>query len=40
MLARGKEPFGVIRAKADALEPGHGLTIIAPFLPAPRIELL
>ena len=24
----------------DALKPGHGVTVIAPFLPAPLIELL
>ena len=40
MLARGEEPFGAIRARVDALEPGHGLIVIAPFLPAPLIEVL
>jgi uncharacterized protein (DUF2249 family) len=40
IIARGEEPFGAIRAKVDALTPGHGLTIIAPFLPAPLIEVL
>lgn len=39
-LARGEEPFGVIRARVDMLLPGHGLTVIAPFLPAPLIEVL
>ncbi|MEI6051575.1 MAG: DUF2249 domain-containing protein [Opitutaceae bacterium] len=39
-LARGEEPLPLIRARVDALTPGHGLTIIAPFLPAPLIELL
>ena len=39
-LARGEEPFPVIRARVDALKPGKGVTIIAPFLPAPLIELL
>ncbi len=40
LLARGEEPFGSIRAKLAALGPGQGLTIMAPFLPAPLIELL
>lgn len=39
-LARGEEPFPLIRARIDALPPGHGVTVIAPFLPAPLIELL
>ena len=39
-LSRGEEPFGAIRTKIAALGPGQGLTIIAPFLPAPLIELL
>ena len=39
-LARGEEPFALIRAKVDALQTGHGVTIIAPFMPAPLIELL
>lgn len=39
-LARGGEPFPLIRAKVDALKPGEGVTIVAPFLPAPLIELL
>jgi uncharacterized protein (DUF2249 family) len=39
-LARGEEPFAVIRARVDALAPGQGVTVIAPFLPAPLIELL
>jgi len=39
-LARGEEPFPVIRAQVDKLVAGHGLTVIAPFLPAPLIELL
>lgn len=39
-LARGEEPFPLIRARVDALAPGQGVTIIAPFLPAPLIELL
>lgn len=40
ILARGEEPFAEIRAKADALVAGESLTIIAPFLPAPLVELL
>ncbi len=39
-LARGEEPFPLIRARVDALTPGHGVTVIAPFVPAPLIELL
>lgn len=39
-LARGEEPFGTIRDRVDALLPGHGLTVVAPFLPAPLIEVL
>jgi len=39
-LARGEEPFPLIRARVDALAAGHGVTILAPFLPAPLIELL
>lgn len=40
LLARGEEPLRLIHARVDALAPGHGLTVIAPFLPAPLIELL
>lgn len=40
MLARGEEPFALIRARTNALKPGHGLSVVAPFLPAPLIELL
>jgi len=39
-LARGEEPFDLIRSRVDALKPGQGVTIIAPFMPAPLIELL
>ena len=39
-LAKGEEPFPLIRARVDALTSGHGVTIIAPFMPAPLIELL
>ena len=40
LLAQGREPLGEIRARVDALTPGQGLTVVAPFLPAPLIELL
>lgn len=40
LLARGGEPFPAIRARVDALAPGEGLTVVAPFLPAPLVELL
>lgn len=39
-LARGEEPFDLIRARVDALAAGQGVTIVAPFMPAPLIELL
>jgi uncharacterized protein (DUF2249 family) len=39
-LARGEEPFPLIRARVDSLVRGHGVTILAPFMPAPLIELL
>jgi uncharacterized protein (DUF2249 family) len=40
LIARGEEPFAVIRAAADKVGAGQGLTIVAPFVPAPLIELL
>lgn len=40
MLAQGVEPYSEIRRRVDALTPGAGLTIVAPFLPAPLIEKL
>ena len=40
LLARGEEPFAMIRSRVDVLKAGEGVTIIAPFLPAPLIELL
>ena len=40
LLARGEEPFAVIRAAVDALADDQTLTIVAPFLPAPLIERL
>ena len=39
-LARGEEPFALIRGRVDALKAGEGVTLIAPFMPAPLIELL
>ncbi|MBI2516241.1 MAG: DUF2249 domain-containing protein [Opitutae bacterium] len=39
-LARGEEPFPLIRGRVDALKAGEGVTILAPFMPAPLIELL
>ncbi len=40
LLSRGEEPFAAIRSRVDALAAGQGVTIIAPFMPAPLIELL
>ena len=40
LLARGEEPFPVIRKRVAALKPDQGLFIVAPFLPSPLIELL
>jgi uncharacterized protein (DUF2249 family) len=40
LLAHGTEPLAVIRARLESLPAGEGLTVIAPFLPAPLIELL
>jgi len=40
LLAAGNEPFQAIRNKVDSLAAGHGLTVVAPFLPAPLVELL
>lgn len=40
LLARGEEPFTAIRAKVDAMAPGEALLLIAPFMPAPLVELL
>ncbi len=39
-LARGEEPLPLIRARVEALTSGHGITVIAPFMPAPLIEML
>ena len=40
LLRAGVEPFPEIRKRIDALQPGEGLVVIAPFLPSPLIELL
>ena len=40
LIAKGKEPFAMIRSRADALRAGEGLTVVAPFLPSPLIEKL
>ena len=40
LLARGEEPFALIRQRVDALQPGEGVLVFAPFLPALLIELL
>jgi uncharacterized protein (DUF2249 family) len=40
LLARGEEPFEAIRARVDGLAAGQGVTVVAPFMPAPLIELL
>lgn len=40
LLARGEEPFPAIRARVDAIKPGEELRLIAPFMPAPLLELL
>ena len=40
MLAQGIEPFPEIRKRVAALLPNEGLTVVAPFLPSPLIELL
>lgn len=40
LLARGEEPLDAIRTCVDALVAGQGVTILAPFMPSPLIELL
>jgi uncharacterized protein (DUF2249 family) len=40
LLRRGTEPFPEIRQRVDALKPGEGLIIVAPFLPSPLVEKL
>lgn len=40
LIARGEEPFPVIRQKIDLISNGETLEVVAPFLPSPLIELL
>jgi uncharacterized protein (DUF2249 family) len=40
LIAKGVEPFAIIRERVDALKTCEGLTVIAPFLPSPLIEKL
>ena len=40
LIASGEEPLPEIRKRVNALGPNEGLTILAPFLPSPLIELL
>jgi len=40
LLARGIEPLPAIREKVAGLAAGQGVTVLAPFMPAPLIELL
>ena len=39
LLRAGREPYAQLRALIDSLQPGDSLTVIAPFLPSPLIEL-
>jgi hypothetical protein len=40
LLANGLDPLPEIRKRVNALAANEGLAIVAPFLPAPLIELL
>ena len=40
LLKRGAEPLSEILKRVQELDTGEGLTVIAPFLPSPLIELL
>lgn len=40
ILAKGLEPLPAIRSRVETLKSGHGLVVLAPFLPSPLIELL
>ena len=40
LISRGVEPFPEIHKRVCALPAGHGLIIVAPFLPSPLIERL
>lgn len=39
LLRAGREPYPLLRARLAALAAGETLTVIAPFLPSPLIEL-
>ena len=40
LIRQGVEPFPEIRRRVDAVKPGEGLVVVAPFLPSPLIEVL
>ena len=40
LIHRGMEPFPEIYQRVNALKPGGGLIVVAPFLPSPLIERL
>lgn len=40
IIARGEEPFAIIRDRISRLKEGEGLSVVAPFLPSPLIEKL
>lgn len=40
LLRQGIEPFPEIFTRTQALGPGEGLIVIAPFLPSPLVERL
>lgn len=40
LIRRGVEPFPKIHNRVDALKPGEGLIVVAPFLPSPLVERL
>ena len=40
LLARGEPPLAHVEQRVDALRPGEGLIVIAPFLPSPMIEIM
>jgi len=40
LIARGEHPMTHVRAAVEGLHPDQGLMLVAPFLPAPLIEML
>ncbi len=40
LFRKGGEPFPAIMAKVNALSPEEGLELVAPFMPAPLVEML